>query len=112
VVAEGRRIDDDPGIQARLLEPVDHLVFRIGLPAQEFESVTVGDCLAEPLDITQRLASIEMRLPTPRRLRFGPFSTWTRGAAIACSPSSVFMDTGAVRAAQYMLLALINLLVR
>ena len=68
VVAEGRRIDDDPGIQARLLEPVDHLVFCIGLPAQELESVAVGDGLAEPLDIAQRLASIEMRLPeTPRQ---------------------------------------------
>src|ERR1700722_169727 len=68
MVAEGGRIDDDAGIQARLLEPVDHLVFRIGLPAQELQSVAVGDYLAEPLDVAQRLASVEMRLPDAEQI--------------------------------------------
>ena len=109
VVAEGRRIDDDPGILARLLKPVDHLVFRIGLPAQEFQSVALGHRLTEPLDVAQRLMPIEMRLPDTEKIEIRAVQYVD---ARRCHYLFPLERAGAVRQGQYMLMALINLLVR
>ena len=73
-VGEGSRIDRKAaGGLARLVDPVDDLVFAVALVEAQLELELIRQLAAVRLDIGQGLVAVDLGLTLAQRFRLGPF---------------------------------------